>query len=60
MKLTIKLALGNDAFQENTGYEIKRILSKAMQDIESMCAPMKYGQILRDINGNTCGSIEIE
>lgn len=60
MELTIKLALDNDAFQGDCGYEIRCILIKALHDIEQMENPMKYGQTLRDTNGNTCGSIEIE
>lgn len=61
MELTITIELNNHAFQDGMcGLEIKRILEKAGRQIEGMQEPMKYGETLRDINGNICGDISID
>lgn len=60
MKLTIRIELSNDAFVENTGYEIQRILIKAAERIKDLPEPMKYGETLKDYNGNTCGEISVD
>ena len=51
-KVTITINCENDAFQDDAEYEVIRILQDVINDLRS--------KSLRDINGNTCGNVEIE
>lgn len=57
MKATISINMDNAAFTEDGGRpELARILRKLADDVENGKAPVP----LRDANGNTVGSMEIE
>ena len=63
MKIIIRIDTGNAAFEDNTGEECARILrrlSGEMEDHGDFTPAQFSGWILRDINGNTCGSIRTE
>lgn len=55
-KITIRLETVNAAFAETPATEIARILRKLAADFENHGLP---SPVLRDLNGNACGSIEI-
>ena len=56
MTLHIELEMDNAAFEPNRRGEIKRILTKIASAIFAGDDP----RTLRDINGNTCGTVDIE
>jgi hypothetical protein len=49
-------AMGNDAFHPSPSDEIARILRDLADKIEDKRCPV----ILRDINGNLCGSVDVD
>lgn len=55
-KITIRIETGNAAFEETPATEIARILRKLAADFENHGLP---SPVLRDLNGNACGSLEI-
>ena len=57
MKLVIEVSLDNAAFQEPNGHvEVERILKKYAQRTGTYGV---YGDVFRDINGNTVGTAEV-
>ena len=55
MKFKLEIETGNAAFKENGLFgEISRILGEVSDSMASGFVPEK----LKDLNGNTCGSIE--
>lgn len=58
MKLIIEIDMGNDAFVEDERLEVKRILVDYMFRIQAHRNIVECS--LRDINGNTVGSVKIE
>lgn len=54
--ITIKFHTGNAAFEDSPTGEIARILRSLADTFASDGIPSHY---IRDINGNTCGDIEI-
>jgi hypothetical protein len=54
-KFRIEIETGNAAFEENGMFaEISRILGEVSDSMASGFTPEK----LKDLNGNTCGSVE--
>lgn len=58
MDCIIKINMDNDAFGDNPAHELKRILSKMANNICVVHGGMKEN--IRDVNGNTCGSVTIK
>ena len=57
-KLTLVLSTDNAAFEgENLGPEIARILKSYANSIQELEDPEELESRLRDINGNTVGSV---
>lgn len=54
MTLTIKIEMDNAAFEDNAGEEAMRIL----REIEIPDVP-GWSEKLRDINGNTVGTVKL-
>lgn len=59
MKLNIEINLDNDAFTDNTGEEVTRILRRLIKNFELSKLENEYLINLRDINGNTVGYAKI-
>jgi hypothetical protein len=55
-RVTIAISTGNAAFEGDYGYELARILRELADKFESGQEPLK----IRDINGNTVGSVTYE
>jgi len=55
-KVTVTIKTGNAAFEENPNMEIARILRELANNLEADVQPGK----LRDLNGNTVGTVEYE
>ncbi|USK62287.1 hypothetical protein [Peribacillus asahii] len=55
-KVTVTIKTGNAAFEENPNMEIARILRELANNLEADVHPGK----LRDLNGNTVGTVEYE
>lgn len=55
-KVVIEIKVGNSAFTEDCDYELARILRELADRFEEGGSPMR----LRDINGNTVGTVEYE
>jgi hypothetical protein len=62
MTAKIQIQMTNAAFAENGGAELARILRGLADDVETAeCADMELqGQRLRDFNGNTVGTFQVE
>ncbi len=63
MQLVIKLDMDNAAFEDSgCGSEVARILYKWIGRIEAYSQDDFAGEtaILRDVNGNTVGSVEVQ
>jgi hypothetical protein len=58
MKCQIEIDLDNDAFQENEGAEIAKILRALAQQCENEGGP--WNRILQDSNGNTVGTAYVK
>ena len=58
MEAIIKVNMDNAAFESNPAAELSRILEALAKDICVVHGGMKDG--IRDINGNTIGSITIK
>lgn len=52
----LNIESGNDAFQEDSAAEVIRILERVIDDIKNQM----FKGVLRDINGNTVGSFELD
>lgn len=58
--ITIKINMDNAAFEDDPQGEVIRILGQVIGKINhGLCVADAEGK-LRDTNGNTCGSVEIE
>lgn len=59
MNITIKINTENDAFSDDAGSEVARVLTTAALrfDGESELEPLQFP--LMDANGNTCGSVKV-
>jgi len=56
-RITITLETGNDAFYESPTTEIRRILRDLADHVYD---EGEWPEVLRDINGNVCGSVKVE
>lgn len=56
----LEIELDNDAFLDNKIEEIKRILCQAMRKLENTDKTENTFRLLRDINGNSVGTMRIE
>lgn len=59
--IDLKIETGNAAFQDGNGpSEAARILRSLANDIERLNASFAFAEyIIRDANGNTCGSCSV-
>lgn len=55
--ITIRIQTGNAAFEDAPASEVARILRELADGFEHDGIP---AQTLRDVNGNTCGTVTIE
>lgn len=65
MRIVIEIDTDNDAFQRCPEYEVRRILRGLLESEMRafkpfLTEPFTTPVILRDTNGNTCGSFHIE
>ena len=58
MQCVIKINMGNEAFTDDPESELQRIF----RELSEMSFPATAGthRGIRDINGNTCGALEIK
>jgi hypothetical protein len=59
MTLTITIKMDNAAFSEDNGAEVARILAKFAREVESHTLEPDDSYKLRDINGNTVGTVSV-
>lgn len=60
-QITLVIRTNNDAFEENEGAEISRMLRTTAREYFAGGGPIVCGRwTVRDVNGNTCGTVEIE
>lgn len=68
MRVTITIDTDNAAFEDSLGYEVARVLRKladtfnahsALLDVDGEHLHELDGHKLRDINGNTVGSVKV-
>lgn len=60
MKITINIATGNAAFEDNAGPELARILRRLADRVEDWQGANEFSLLCLDVNGNKVGTLEAE
>jgi hypothetical protein len=60
MDLTIKINLDNDAFGQDPGWEVQRILARLVKDLGNWTLADLNKSNLRDVNGNIVGRVSVK
>jgi len=59
MRFMVSFDMDNDAFREDTGPEVARILRDVARTVEHYTLEPDDGALIRDSNGNTVGRYDV-
>ena len=60
MTITITICTDNAAFEDDPESEVARILAAYARQLADGLTNLSFARKLRDINGNTVGSVEVK